>query len=375
MLFQEIAGQTSAKTSLLTMWRSGRMPHALLLLGREGTGGLPLALAFAQYVLCDHKGEADACGECPNCQKVRRLEHADLHLSFPTIKPKPEKAAKSSNYIREFRQFVQATPYGSTYDWLQAINAENKQGNISAEECRDIIDQLNLKSYEGGIKIQIIWRPEYLGKEGNILLKLIEEPPAGTLILFVAENADDILATIRSRTQLVRLTPIAPADIAAKLREQGLADERTAVQTARIADGSYAEALRLLQHMSNDLLPAVRSLFNHLFTNNGIGLVQFSEEWSREGREGIKNLIAYTLTLLEGTLRISHVPESAGALAPEEGEFARKLAGRKLPVETISGMISALTDAGYFIERNAHSKSVLLALCLRLRKLISGAGR
>lgn len=371
MRFTDVAGQAAAKKGLIRMWQSGRMPHALLLLGREGTGGLPLALAFAQYVLCQAKGAADSCGECANCQKVERLEHADLHLSFPVIKPKPDKPAKSSYFMREFRQAVRQTPYMTTYDWLQVIDAENKQGNISAEECREIIDGLNLKSYEGNTKIQVIWRPEYLGKEGNILLKLIEEPPANTLILFVAEHAEDILATILSRTQLVRLTPVPPADIAATLTARGLADARQAAQIGHIADGSFGEALNLVQQLEHDLLPAVRGWFNAVFTNNGIGLVQFTDEWSKEGREGIRNLITYTLTLLESTVRTMHLPDAATSLAPEEGTFVRRLAARKLPVERISRMIDALTDAAYHIERNAHSKSVLLALSICLRKAVS----
>lgn len=153
------------------MWQRDVFPHALMLIGSEGTGGLPMALALAQYVFCENKSATDSCGHCPNCGKVAKLEHADLHLSFPSIPPKPGSKALSKHFHKQFRDFVQQTPYGTTYDWLQFINAENKQGNITAEECRDIIDMLNLKSYEGGSKVQIIWRPEYLGKEGNILLK------------------------------------------------------------------------------------------------------------------------------------------------------------------------------------------------------------
>lgn len=371
MRFNEVAGQAVAKDNLIRMWKSGRMPHAILLLGREGTGGLPLGIAFAQYVLCSDKRGDDSCGECANCHKVQRLEHADLHLSFPSIRPKSDKPAVSSHYIKEFRQFVRETPYGTTYDWLQAINAENKQGNLSAEECRAIIDQLNLMAYEGGTKIQLIWRPEYLGKEGNILLKLIEEPPANTIIIFIAENVEDILATIQSRTQLIRLTPVAPAEIAAALTDRGLANERRATQIGQIADGSFTEALSLLQHMENDLLPSVRALFNALFTNSGTGLVQFTDEWAKAGREGIRNFISFILTLLEGSLRASHLPDAANRFAPEEADFIRKLASRKLPVEVFSKMIDAFTDAAYHIERNAHSKSVLMGLCIHLRRIIA----
>ncbi len=369
MQFGDIVGQSTAKRNLIQMFAGGRMPHALLLLGKEGTGGLPLALAFAQYALCEAKMPDDSCGVCGNCQKVARLEHADLHLSFPSIRPKGDKPAKSAYFIREFRDFVHKTPYGTTYEWLQAIEAENKQGNISADECRDIIEALTLKSYEGGLKIQVIWRPEYLGKEGNILLKLIEEPPAGTLLLFVAENTEDILPAILSRTQLLRLSPIPPADMAAALQQRGLADERKAVQIAQMADGSFSEALTMVQQVEDDLLPAARDWFNGIFTGNGLKLAAFTGKWAGAGREGIRHLLGFTLSLLEGALRVAHLPEAIHTLSPQEGEFAKKLAARRLPPDVLKEMTEAISDAAYHIERNAHAKSVLMGLSIRLQQL------
>src|SRR5690606_26038094 len=181
-------------------------------LGKEGVGGLPLAISFAQYIFCENKSQDDSCGQCASCLKIAKLMHPDLHFTFPTIGAKPN---FSKNYLPQFRDFVRQTPYAGAFDWLQSIQAENKQGNISADECRDIIDRLNLTAFESGYKIQIIWRPEYLGKEGNMLLKLIEEPPENTLIFLVAENEEDILNTILSRTQKVLLPPLSAADIAA----------------------------------------------------------------------------------------------------------------------------------------------------------------
>ena len=372
MLFREVVGQHTAKKGLLQMYRQDHLPHALLILGREGTGGLPLALAFSQYILCSDKQADDACGQCANCQKVQRLEHADLHLSFPTIPPKPGVKGKSSYYTQEFREFIRQTPYGTAYDWLQFINAENKQGNITAEECREIIEKLYLKSYEGGTKIQLIWRPEHLGKEGNILLKLIEEPPADTLLLFVAENIEDILPTILSRTQLVRLAPIQPADIAQTLTNRSLTDPRKAAQIGQLAAGSYTEALRLIQHLENDLLPDVKQWFNAIFTNNGAGMVKFTENLAKTGREAQKNFLQYVVELLEQSIRAQHLPDRPLALPPEEADFAKRLGTRNLPLQTLENMIRALSDGIFHIERNAHSKTQLLALSIKLQHHIQG---
>lgn len=352
------------------MWHSNHFPHALLLAGPEGTGGLALGLALVQYVFCENRQEADSCGECAGCRKVSRMEHADLHLSFPSISPKPGTKAMSRYYLQDFREFVSQTPYGTTYDWLQFINAENKQGNITAEECREIIETLNLKSYEGGKKVQLIWRPEYLGKEGNILLKLIEEPPADTLLILIAESTEDILPTILSRTQMVRLAPINPADIADGLRERHLAEARKAAQVAHLANGSFTEALRLIRHAENDLFPEVRQLFNILFTNNGLAIAKFSEEWSKAGREQQKNFLHYVIQLLEQAIRARFIPGGEIALPKEEAEFAQKLAGMQVGHEQLARMVEAITDTIYYIERNAHSKTQLHAMCVRLQYII-----
>jgi DNA polymerase III subunit delta' len=370
--FSNVVGQQAAKIGLLKMWKGNSMPHALLITGAEGTGGLPLAIALAQYIFCENRSDIDSCGKCAGCSKVARLEHADLHFSFPSISPKPNTKALSRFYMQEFREFVKQTPYGTTFEWLQFINAENKQGNIPAEECREIIEKLYLKSYEGGKKIQIIWRPEYLGKEGNILLKLIEEPPQDTIMIFVAENREDILATILSRTQEVKLAPIAAADIAEALSTRSLADPRVASQVAHLAMGSYTEALRLLQHAENDLFPDVKQMFNVIFTRNGPGISAFIEQWSKAGREQQKNLLHYVIQLLEHALKARYLPNAPLPLNDTEAEFARKFAAIDIPFENISKMIDALSDTIFYIERNAHGKTQLHALFIRLQYIRFG---
>ena len=370
MLFSQVVGQAMAKDGLMKMWHNSHFPHALLLVGKEGTGGLPMALAMAQYIFCENKTQTDSCGKCAGCSKAAKLEHADLHVSYPSIPPKPGTKAMSKYYIAEFREFIAQTPYASTYDWLQFINAENKQGNITAEECREMIDTLNLKSYEGGKKVQIIWRPEYLGKEGNILLKLIEEPPADTIMIFVAEETEAILQTILSRTQMVRLSPI-PADVIAQtLVDRGLTDNKKAAQIAHMADGSYTEAQRLVQHAENDLFDDVKNWFNIVFTRNGVGASKFAEEWSKAGREQQKNLLNYMIRLLEQAIRMRYLPDQPPALSTDEAQFVQKLARNNVPLDVLGKMVKELTDTIYYIERNAHSKTQLHVLSVRVMYLV-----
>ena len=369
MLFSNVVGQQLAKDGLLKMWRNNVLPHALLLTGSEGTGGLPMGLALAQYIFCENKSDYDSCGKCAGCSKAAKLEHADLHISFPSIPPKNAKAM-SRLYMQEFREFIQQSPYGTTYDWLQHINAENKQGNITADECREIIDGLNLKSYEGGMKVLLMWRPEYLGKEGNILLKLIEEPPQDTLLILIAENTEDILPTIRSRTQEVRLAPLNAGDIAEALVTRSLTDPKKAAQVAHIAMGSYTEALKLVRDTDNDLFPEVRQLFNALFTNNGLGIAKFAEEWSKAGREQQKNFLNYIIQLLEQAIRIRYSPGTSTSLPEQEAQFIQKLSDTNVSFEGFAQIVSAVSDTLFYIERNAHSKTQLHALAIRMQHII-----
>lgn len=370
MQFQDIVGQDASKKAFLQIWRSGHMPHALLITGREGTGGLPFALAIAQYIFCVEKTESDACGVCPSCRKIHKLEHADLHLSFPTIVPKPGVKAMSRYFLREFREFIAQTPYGTTFDWLQFIGAENKQGNITAEECREIIETLHLKSYEGGKKLQIIWRPEYLGKEGNILLKLIEEPPADTLLLLVAEDTTAILPTILSRTQALRLSPISSPALAEALIQRKLCDVSGASRIAPMAAGSYTEALRLVRQEEYNLFPEIRRCFNAIFKNNQAEISRLTEDWAQAGREQLKNLLQYIVQLLGYTIRIRHTARKTFVLPPEEEAFIDKLASMSLDTDSLYKMSREIGKAIYHIEGNAHSKTQLLALCIRLGRII-----
>ena len=371
MQFKDVVGQNPAKDGLLQMWHNDLLPHALMLAGPEGSGGLALGLALIQYIFCENKSEIDSCGACPNCRKVGKLEHADVHMSFPNIPPKPNTKGMSRLYLPEFREFIRQTPYGSTFDWLQHINAENKQGNITADECREIIDTLNLKSYEGGKKALVMWRPEYLGKEGNILLKMIEEPPKDTVMIFIAEDMDDILPTIKSRTQTVKLAPLQPRDIAEMLIMRSNVEPDKAGQIAHLAQGSYAEALRLLKEGDNDLFPSVKELFNHIFTKNGVGITKFAEEWSKAGREQQKNYLHYIIQLLEQCIRAIYTPDVQLSLPNAEADFVRKLATR-VSFEMLTGVIEVLNDTIFYIERNANSKTQLHAMAIKMQCIVQG---
>lgn len=384
MRFSDVIGQEGVKARLRSLAADNRISHAMLLLARPGTGGLPLAVAFAQYLLCDTvtrrsaslfdtaAAEAlpdDSCGICPSCRKVEGIAHPDLHFSFPTVSRKPGSPSVCRDFGGEWRDFLQKHPYGSDFDWLQSIGAENRQGKIYAAECEDIHRRLSLKSYESGLKILVLWLPEYLEAEGNRLLKLIEEPPDGTLLLLVAEDYDSVLPTILSRTQLVRMPPLDASAIAPALVARCGAEDARARTVAALAEGSYREALALLQHHEDDWLAVARDWLNAILRNGPVAQVKWVEEIAKQGREKQKQYLRYMAHLVEAAIRTRTLGPDAAGVQATEADFAGKL-NRVAGMGQLDAMAGAFEEAAYQVERNANGKILFLALSIRLHHII-----
>ncbi len=203
MQFKQIVGQDAIKQRLINSVKENRVSHAQLFLGPGGSGSLPLAVAYAQYLSCENKQDDDSCGECSSCRKYQKLMHPDLHFSYPFFAKHKDDTALT--FIEQWREAFTANPYLSLDTWRSYLDAENKQANINIAECHQIIKKLSFKPFESVYKILILWLPEYLDKEGNALLKIIEEPQPNTLFLLVAQNQDQILNTILSRMQLIKI--------------------------------------------------------------------------------------------------------------------------------------------------------------------------
>jgi DNA polymerase-3 subunit delta' len=398
MLFKDVIGQQEVKQHLVEMVQHNRISHALLFLGKEGSGALPLALAFANYVsllpttagamaeaslfgepvevkLPPTPDEADAwMQKQTSYQKASQMVHPDIHYSYPVVTKKAGSPPLSTDYVTEWREFIQQLPYGNVYDWLQFIGAENKQGNITAQECNDIIRKLNLKSFESGYKTLVLWMPEYLGKEGNKLLKLIEEPPADTLFILVAENESSILNTILSRCQLVKIPALQPEAIEATLQAKAGISADQAKLIANASEGNYREALHLLQHAGEDYFNLLREWLNAILRTGPAAQVKVIEEIARLGRENQKQFLRYFIHLLEQALRLQisagTVHESLlSAMSTGERDFALKL-NKQISVEQKEAIAEELDKASYYIERNANAKILFHALTIKLFHIV-----
>jgi len=372
MQFTQVIGQDRVRDNLIEMVRQNRLSHALLFLGHEGNGGLPMALAFAQYVVCEKRDGniPDSCGVCAACVKAKQLVHPDIHFSYPVIPKKAGDKPVSSDYGAEWREFIAQYPYGNAYDWLQFIGAENKQGNITAQECSEINHKLSLKSFESGYKIVVLWMPEYLGNEGNKLLKLIEEPPADTLFLLVAENESLILPTILSRTQLVKIPLPETADIVRALMERSGLGVEQAGQIAVLCEGNYHEALQLIRHADDDWQGVLRDWLNAVLKSGPVAQVKWIDEMSKSGRERQKQFLRYFNHLLEQAVRLRYL--DAGEMPMPEGE--KDIASRLNKIADIGqqkAIIEELDNAAYYIERNAHARMLFHALTIKLYHILA----
>ena len=388
MLLSEVIGQEKLKKQLVDMVQQQRLPHALLLVGPEGSGALPLAVAFAQYIVSipsQAAATADLFGapaeplpqpfytpeqiaDLPAYHRASQLMHPDLHFSFPTIIEKPGQKNISANFIEQWREFINGYPYGNAFDWLQFIKAENKQGNISADECNEIIKKLSFKSFESAYKVLVLWMPEYLGKEGNKLLKLIEEPPDNTIFILVAASEENILPTILSRCQFVKVPRLTTQEIESALMGRAKLAPEKAKQVAILSEGNYREALHLIQHSDQDYISMIKDWLNAILKMGPVAQLKWVEEMSKLGREQQKQFLKYFNHLLEHSIRL----KTMGSELPLDSDlkdFAlriNKIAG----VSQMESIVNELDKSIYHIERNANPKMLFMALSIKLYHII-----
>ena len=382
MQFSNIIGQQVVIQQLKEMVDHNRLSHALLFIGKEGCGALPLALAFSNYVVTQSEknkpvpttvglfGEASAEVSTHGSELAAQYIHPDIHYSYPVITKKSGDKPISTDFISEWREFIKLYPYGNVYDWLQFIGAENKQGNITAAECADIIRKLNLKSFESEYKILVLWMAEFLGKEGNKLLKLIEEPPANTLFILVTENEDLVLPTIVSRCQTVRIPPIEIKEVADALKLRSKLNEEQAQQIAAISEGNYREALQLIQHAEEDWQALLREWLNAVLKSGPVAQVKWVDAISQLGREKQKQFLRYFTHLLEQSVRLRTMGEEHLPLTGAEKDFAVRL-NKLCDINQQQAITEELNRASYYIERNANAKMLFMALTIKLYHIIA----
>ncbi|HEY0029365.1 MAG TPA: DNA polymerase III subunit delta' [Bacteroidia bacterium] len=373
MLFKEIIGQKAVKDRLIRFVKDGRISHAQLFLGPEGSGSLALAVAYAQFISCKNKAEDDSCGQCSSCVKYNKLVHPDLHFVYPVALSKDVRT--STDVAAEWRNAFLDNPYVTLFNWFEQLSAENKQAVIGVEESGEILRKLSLTTYESEYKIMIIWQAEKMNQAAaNKLLKILEEPPDKTLFLLVCESEDQLLRTIVSRTQLIKVTKINDQDLMQALVDhQGITAE-AAEKIAHLADGSYAEALVLLSENENagQNLASFQKLMRASLKFDPKSVMAWIDEVSSAGRERQKNFLNYALHIMRESLILNYADPSLVKLSADEQDFVKKFSPF-IHTNNVERFIEELNKAHYHMERNANAKILFMDLAFKFNELLNVA--
>ena len=378
MDFSEVIGNRHLKAHLSKTVENGRIPHAQLFSGTNGSGLLPTAIAYASELLCRQfeKGSANYI-RCRNM--VSQLAHPDLHFVYPVNTSETvKKNAVSDNYAEAWRSFVQKNTYASLFEWLQSLGIENKQGNISKFEAEQISKKLALKSYEGGYKVMIIWMAENMNTEcSNKILKLIEEPSDRTVLLLLTEKENQILATIRSRCQKLTFPLLSEAEIANALIEKQNMSETIAHQIAKNARGDYNRALQMTAENGEEkdfekwFITWVRTAFKAKNNKAAINsLLDLSDALAGIGREKQKKFISYSTEVFRQALLQNYKAHPMVFYETMDKSFSLQNFSPFVHHNNIFDIVDSLDDALYHIERNGNAKVIFTDLSIKVTRLL-----
>lgn len=369
MLFARTPGHATLKAKLIGNVREGRVPHARFFLGPRGSGVLPLALGYARYLLCSAPGAGDACGKCPSCAMVDRLTHPDLHLAFPIFLS--DKIRTCETFLPAWRETVLGEPFLDASFWRDRLEGENKQLRMGVDIAGEITRKLSLRAHQGGWKVMVIHLPELMDPPAaNKLLKVLEEPEPGTVFLLAGHDAEHILPTILSRTQLVKVPALETADVELALRGRynDLSPEE-AYACALRSGGDLLEAVAMAEKSEQELFVLFRDWLRACYGLKIQEAGEFSEHFAKMGRERQKGLMRYGLHLLRLSILQGHQAPQLVRAAGEEQAFIERFS-TLLNERNMSGLRHELEKAHAHLERNANPKVLFMDLSYRMHELL-----
>ena len=367
MKFADVPGLAPIKAKLIANVQNERLAHAQLFLGPEGSGKLHLALALTQYLYCTNRSDTDSCGECSSCRKIATLTHPDIHFTYPTVVKTSGKEPISTDYVQEWRKELLASPFMNTSDWVGKIaDSENKSPNITRRETREIVTKLAMKPYEGEAKTLIIWMPEYLAEQSNALLKVIEEPTQKTYFILVAENSDRLLATITSRTQLVKIPKYSETEAQLFLQEKYNLDSKKAEQLAYLSEGNLRKAIDLVESVEDNYSEIFRDWMLACYSNNLKKVMEITEELHKLGRVQLQLFLTNGLAIMRESLLYKTITGYVIKAETDQQAFIKKFS-TTLNAACIETSYEQINEVIYHIQRNANAKVALFNLSLNLR--------
>ena len=375
MRFADIIGQQELKRHLAQSVDRGRISHAQLFTGAAGTGALPLAIAYAQYLNCPNRKDGDSCGVCPSCQQTAALAHPDLHFVFPVNKQgkKSGEVVLSAEFMPQWRECVASTAgYFTPQQWYDRLDlGKTLRGMISAKEADEIIRRLSFKSFESEYKIMLIWLPETMNDEAaNKILKILEEPWEKTIFLMVSERPDLLLSTIISRTQEVAVPRLAVEDLMPMVE----GDEQQRRNTARLAAGDLIEMRRLTGGEEDAVRRESFDLFCRLmrlsYNDKHLELIDWADEVATLTREQQRSMLRHAARLLRESYMLHAGLGQISYLWGEEAAFCNKFAPF-IGNQNIEFLIGEIEQAMRQVSQNGNPRIIFTHFALAVSKQIN----
>ncbi|MEP1096477.1 MAG: DNA polymerase III subunit delta [Cyclobacteriaceae bacterium] len=371
MQFSEIPGLTELKEQLIGAFKKGKVAHAQLFSGVSGTATFPIALAYASYLMCPNRTDDDSCGTCPNCTRIQKSVHPDVHWYFPKIS-----ASDGSKYekvlaeaLPRWRTFISESPYGTFEDWVSSYGQENKNLQLSREDSRQILKNVSMRSVEGGYKIIFIWGIEFMHPTAaNAILKVLEEPPEKTIYLMVTFGYDLLLQTITSRSQLINVPPNQVSEVQEYLTQKGVAEQQ-AMQLAKMSQGRLGVGLHLVESEDEMAYHQFRDWMLACWNRDLTSLVNVSEDFSKSGKASQRGFLTYSMSLIRNSL-LKFAGSPPPVINQEEDTFIGKYA-QKLGFEKLQTMYELLNEALRHLDRNSNPRITHLNLSLAIVKKIN----
>ncbi|MDG2397163.1 MAG: hypothetical protein P8M03_05870 [Flavobacteriaceae bacterium] len=371
MFFNQVIGQKKLLEQLKLSQSSGTFSHSSIFIDSNCYGGLPIALGAAMCLLYEKDFLSN---ELKKGKEIFQFyENPDLLYLFPL----PDSKAQPSDYYKDWLSFIKRTPYGNVSDWLNLISSGNKQGNISVENVESIIYSLNLKSYGNRNKICLIWGLEKIKPQaGNKLLKLIEEPPPNTYFLFITNNPDSILSTIKSRCQLFHLPLINKKDLSAYFKSLNW-DKETIISAVRSSNGSLRSALQLKDNIQHSILLETKAVALFRLAVKAkrnkaviVNLMNWSNEIGSWGKLNQKELLNYMSNLIRNALLISY---NAKKIVNYQSniDFKIDFFSPYVHSKNIENLTALISKTQYAIERNANGKILFADFSLKITRLLN----
>jgi DNA polymerase-3 subunit delta' len=372
MRLSDIPGHQEIKDYFLKIIDSGRVPHAIMMTGGDGYGKLSLAIGLAGLLECKNRTANGACGTCSSCHKAQKNIHPDIHFTFPVIKKDNIKRADTTStyFLKEWREFLSEHPYGNITDWLTHLGAADKQANINVAECNEIIKNLSLMTYEGQYKIQIIWYADYLGKEGNRILKLIEEPADNTIIILILDNSNAILNTLKSRCQSILVPPFADEDIMSHLDAHSSLSDKEKQGLVHLVDGDLRLAIQSINAAQLNYSEDLMSWFRHSYKADPEEVVGFVETMVRNGKQENINFFNYGLHFLREMHQLIAQNSSENIKLTEEEKIVAEKMTKLIDMNKIGRLEELFTQSIGHIRRNLSLKILLMSMTFEINAIL-----